>query len=173
MNTSQLQCAIQCDKQMQEKIKGVYASNQIVNLNIKSTDTGIIVNTDSSDKPGRHWLAFYFTSYEQIECFDSYGLSPEYYSHNLGAFVKKYESVVTNNKQLQGPNTMVCGQYCLFYLMHRCRGYSMNDIVNMFSSDTYVNDQFVYDFIQNSWCYYRYNACNSSSQKCTSRLCYQ
>lgn len=41
----------------------------------------------------------------------------------------------------------VCGQYCLLYLMCRCKGYSMKDIINIFDRDFKVNDQFVYNFI--------------------------
>ena len=56
---------------------------------------------------------------------------------------------------LQSPLTSVCGQYCLYYLLHRARGISLQVILNEFSSDVDWNDQFVYDFIRNRYTRYK------------------
>lgn len=82
-----------------------------------------IVNSDPSDKPGTHWVAFFMNKSQQIEdnrpileFFDSYGLPPSTYSfdHISSAF-----NVLSNKYSLQSYSSTVCGHYCLFYLYLR------------------------------------------------------
>ncbi len=92
-----------------------------------------IVNTDESHQPGRHWVAFYFPSRGPSEFFDSMGRAPDYYH-------KRFKNVLLNNggryiyndKSLQQYGTRTCGQFCLFYVIRRCGGWSMRRIVHTF-----------------------------------------
>jgi hypothetical protein len=45
----------------------------------------------------------------------------------------------------------VCGQFCLFYLHHRCRGYDMREITGMFCGDNEINDILVNEFINEKY----------------------
>ena len=58
-----------------------------------------------------------------------------------------FEEQLIKTKRIWSSETRVCGQYCILYLMWRCKGYSMKDIINIFDRDFKVNDQFVYNFI--------------------------
>ena len=40
-----------------------------------------------------------------------------------------------NKTQLQSAFSTVCGQYCIYFLYHRCRRRSMSSIVNSFEND--------------------------------------
>ena len=51
-----------------------------------------------------------------------------------------------NKIQLQSVFSTVCGQYCIYFLYHRCRKRSMASIVNSFVNDKLHDDQLVYDF---------------------------
>ena len=42
----------------------------------------------------------------------------------------------------------LCGDYCIFYLSHRARGYSMNKIVQLFDDNTMLNDAKVSHFVK-------------------------
>ena len=139
MNGRQLMCVINCDPEMKQKVIGVFARDQLPG---KSEDgpIGMIVNTDTRDKPGTHWLAIYLEK-GVGEFFDSCGRAPDYYSFD---FNFKF-----NDKRLQSSTSNVCGQYCLYYLMQRCRNVPMQDIVNSFSDNYAVNDDFVAEIIQN------------------------
>ena len=144
MNTFQLQCVINCDIEMKNKILGGYAADKIPKtMQIKS---GFIANTDPHQQPGKHWIAFFYDN-GVLECFDSYGHSPDIYSVHLGQFMRTFYKIKVNKKRIQSNDTVVCGQYCLFYLMCRSRGYSMDEIVNIFNENYHLNDQFVYNFI--------------------------
>ena len=49
-----------------------------------------------------------------------------------------------NTKRLQGTFSTVCGSYCIYFLMMRCRGISFEDILSQFSfNDYYRNDSMV------------------------------
>ena len=154
MNTYQLQCAIDCDLTMKNSICGVYAADEIP-LTVQLSH-GFIANTDPKQKPGKHWIAFLYVN-GVLECFDSYGKSPDQYSTSFKHFMSKYSRLKVNTKRLQSSDTTVCGQYCLFFLMCRTRGQPMEQIVNMFEQNYYLNDQFVYNFIDE-----RFHCCMSS-----------
>ena len=51
-----------------------------------------------------------------------------------------------NKIQLQSAFSSVCGQYCIYFLYHRCGIRLMSSIVNSFVNDKLRNDQLVYDF---------------------------
>jgi hypothetical protein len=91
------------------------------------------MNTDPSNKPGTHWVAVYCDEY-----FDSYGRPSK---RN-----KKYNPV-----RIQGTLSSACGQYCVYYLCHRIRGRSMNDIVKDFSYDYALNDMCVTEYINRNF----------------------
>lgn len=143
MNTRQLQCVIKCDVVMRRIVEGVFARDELPTWK-KHYPHGLIVNTDPKDRHGRHWLAFYCESKDTVEFFDSYGHSPEYFD---------FTADVYNNKRLQSSTSNVCGQYCLYYLLNRCRGVSMRTIVNRFGDNYRENDTFVYDFMSRSFPY--------------------
>ena len=56
-----------------------------------------------------------------------------------------------NKIQLQSVFSTVCGQYCIYFLYHRCRKSSMSSIVNSFVNDELRNDQSVYDFVRGNY----------------------
>jgi len=155
MNTYQLQCAINCDPQMKRKIVGVYAADKIPHT--LQNQSGFIANTDPHQQHGRHWIAF-FNANEELECFDSYGLSPDKYSHSFKSLMSNFSKLKVNTKRIQSSDTVVCGQYCLFYLMCKTRGYTLEQIVNIFNNNYHFNDQFVYNFIDE-----RFHCCMSYS----------
>ena len=53
-----------------------------------------------------------------------------------------------NKRKLQSIWSDVCGGYCILYLSHRARGYSMNKIVQLFDDNTMLNDVKVSHFVK-------------------------
>ena len=100
-----------------------------------------VSNTQPSSKPGEHWVAFFLSSSDSVEFFDSYGLAPSVY----GFFIKPS---ARNSFTIQQLDSNVCAHYCIFYLYHRARGKSMYQIVSSFSRDDLVwNDLSVSRFV--------------------------
>lgn len=125
-----------------EVFDGVHAADQ---LHLpKERPLAMVINTDPSWKGGRHWVTIYVPDGGPWEYFDSYGELPNQ------PFIRQFlehRQVIHNRKVLQSPSSDVCGHYCIYYLIHRARGYSMDAIVKRFSNDTDRNDKDVKDFI--------------------------
>lgn len=83
-------------------------------------------------------------SHGDVDYFDSYGLPP--FQPTFRRFLARHgERYHYNPVTLQGLFTTVCGHYCLFFLLLRCKGLSMNDILQLFPSTRMGdNDGFVY-----------------------------
>ncbi len=124
----------------------VFASDKLP-VKLDRLPAALIVNLDKSSMPGSHWVAIYIDQNLNGEFFDSFGNPPTenkiYFERFLESNTKNW---TVNRKRLQSNYSAVCGQYCLFYLMHRCRGVKIQDILECFSDNTYENDQFVNNF---------------------------
>ena len=108
-----------------------------------------IVNTDRHNKPGRHWVSFFFPASGCPEYFDSFGMVPmlpEFYKF-MGE-----RHFLYNNIPLQEPLSTTCGQYCLFYLLARIHGYTFEHFISLFDINLpQLNDEFVNDFITSTF----------------------
>jgi hypothetical protein len=107
---------------------------------IKTLPVGLIINTHPSGKPGEHWLAVYIDSDGFGDYFDSYGNEPMHRS--IIAFLNKNCSSgwKSNRTILQSLTSETCGQYCVVYLILRCRGFSNEEFLRFFSRKTRLND---------------------------------
>ena len=56
-----------------------------------------------------------------------------------------------NKIQLQSAFSSVCGQYCIYFLYHRCSKRSMSSIINSFVNDKLRNDHLVHDFVRGKY----------------------
>ena len=133
MNTHQIKRVLERNPYTKKTFCGVFAADQLPET-VDTFPCGFVANTDPSTEPGTHWVSFYFPSRDKGEFFDSYGYPPEHYGFKL------YEIETWNDRKLQSSWSQVCGQYCIFYLYHKSRGYSMSKIVNLFSGNTRLND---------------------------------
>ena len=148
MNTPQLLNVLQSDPLTKSVFTSVLPSDRLPDT-VSEKPRGFIVNVDSSDGPGTQWVAIYLTRDGEGEFMDSYRQQPSNYSEDFEAFLKNNSITFTYNKYvLQSPWSSVCGQYCLFYTLHRCRNIPMSTIINMFTNDKEWNDMLVRDFIR-------------------------
>ena len=105
---------------------GVFASDKIPQV-INQFPASFVVNTDPSDKPGEHWVAFHVPKEDVLEFFDSYGQHPSKYGFQ--DFIRRFSTVIWNAVTIQSPTSNVCGQYCIYFLLKRNSGNSINCIV--------------------------------------------
>jgi len=125
---------------------GVYASDKLP-TRIRKYPSCFVANVDPSTLAGSHWVAFYITSPTKLEFFDSYGHAPEYFEGPLAKFSSKFQHVTFNSVPLQSSKTAVCGQYCVYYLLCKCRHQTLNDIVSSFANRNIGNDVRVYNYV--------------------------
>ena len=148
MDTGDLLRAVKEDPIVSETFGSILPRDKLPTGKLRDFPRSYIVNTDSSQGPGKHWVAFYFENERSAEFFDSYGYKPLQLATEFETFLSRNaEHWIHNEKRLQGDFSTVCGQFCLLFLYHRCRGISMTDIIQMFSKDTDVNDVLVNEFV--------------------------
>ena len=71
---------------------------------------------------------------------DSYGLNPEFC--NFDSFMNENATMWScNSKSIQNLLSVVCGHYCVYYILCRCRDVLMKQILSPFTSNVVKNDQ--------------------------------
>lgn len=101
--------------------------------------TSLIINTDSSDGPGEHWVAVYVDD-KDIEYFDPYGLPP--FHEEIASFLERNGRRITiNHVTLQTPGySVTCGHYACLFVLFRGRGLEYESLLRMFTGNTFLND---------------------------------
>lgn len=152
MDTLQIDHVLKNHPATKDYFEGVFALDEIPRVLTKNKYC-YIFNSDTRDKPGSHWLAFYYNG-SRGEFFDSYGNSPSFYSQDFKEFLDKHiKTWDFNTKRFQGTFSTVCGQYCIYYLIKRCEGKGLRNVANVFSHDLNKNDRKV-----NTWFNQKYNS---------------
>ena len=152
MNAFELAQVPTIDPFTKESFAGVYVCNQLSSIKINEYLKSFVVNIDPIEFPRTHWIEIYFNEQMKREFFDSYGKHPIHYNKHFLDFMNINAVEWEHNKiQLQSAFSSVCGQYCIYFLYHRCMKRSMSSIVNSFVNDKLRNDQLVYDFVRRKY----------------------
>lgn len=77
-----------------------------------STNEKAIVNLDSSEGTGTHWVC-YSKKGNQVEYYDSFGVQPP--TELINYFGKKAK-IFYNSEQIQNIDQIICGHLCLEWL---------------------------------------------------------
>lgn len=146
METKEISDILKTDRFTGQHFRGVYACDQLPKQHLHHP-SALVINTDPADKPGQHWVAVFITADGDGEYFDSFGHGPSV-PQIIHFLQKNTKRVIPNPRVLQSAFSTVCGQYTIFFLLHRCRGLNMTKIIKLFSSDTLDNDFNVNDFVK-------------------------
>ena len=122
---------------------GCFAENELETLSLGSLPCYIIVNLDTDQMPGSHWMAIGIFK-DSIEIFDSLGFNvlnwPRVpnclllFLHRLSLF-----RTVLCSKRLQPDYSVMCGFYCILYIKFRPH-FTFEFLENLFSVDLANND---------------------------------
>jgi hypothetical protein len=144
MNSLEIANILNSNSITNKRFKGVYAADTIKNFD--SMPYCIVVNTDKYGEPGTHWVAIYVHDSENIEYFDSFAEQPV---ENIEKILNQFKNVKMNNTKLQSIWDNSCGAHVIYYIIQKCQGKSLQDVVSALNSP--YNDSlvklFVYDFI--------------------------
>lgn len=129
-------------------------------------NSAVIVNLDSSDLPGSHWVLFFTPDSAQKHCdwklqnvedetpliwFDSLGIAKKSFYPQFNKFFTNYHPILSNNSQpVQEIDRFSesCGMYCLYVAIRLCRGENFYSIMNTFEDhDLNFNECLVLDFL--------------------------
>ena len=170
------QAAHRCSKQLKTKIKektnkmsasfitntlkcspnfiGCFAENQLKSLTVTQFPSFLIVNVDSTDTSGSHWLAIGIFK-NSIEIFDPLGFTIFNWARvpcDLLDFLHRmsFTRQVRVSPRIQSDQSTFCGFYCIFYIILR-RFTVLRNIVARFSiifSKMIENDNVLINFFQ-------------------------
>ena len=118
MNTFQLAQLLTTDLFTKGSFAGVYACDQLSSIEISKYPKSFVV----MELPDIHWIAIYFDEQMKGEFFDSFRKHPIHYDKHFLDIMNRNAAEWKHNKiQLQIAFSTVCGQYCIYFLYHRCR----------------------------------------------------
>lgn len=129
MYASQINQILSRDRKASMHFKGVFPADKLPSV---ESETALVVNTDTHNEEGTHWLAMYVKDAKTLEFFDSFGLSPSTYEPFISRFASNFPIIKWNGERFQSLTSNVCGQYCTYFLLKRCNGFSMDCILNNF-----------------------------------------
>ena len=144
MNTEELEQYMLNDPCIASVYGGVVAKDQLpVDVTFPSI---FVVNLDTSDKVGTHWIVIYIQSRRKCEYFDPLGDPPDQF---LTSYMMSHtQKVAVSSKQCQAVDSNSCGKFCLYYCYFRARGNSMKDILDSFKDNLLYNEAKVYYFYE-------------------------
>ncbi len=115
--------------------------------NRKRENVLYVLNTDVYTGPGEHWCVVYFKD-DVCEFFDPFGLPPEKYGLERVINTKSAGKRFYNSVCVQDLASDTCGPHCLFFSYHRCRGYLLPDILNLYKgSKAITTDEVAEKFV--------------------------
>ena len=99
--------------------KDVFMRDTLPRRSTNTVECGI-VNLNTSNQPGSHWVCYYRNK-RDIIFFDSYGqvtpMEIQQYLKTSWEFERGSEFIQRNTDIVQAVNTSVCGHLCLFAIM--------------------------------------------------------
>ena len=143
-------------------LQGRVCSRDLLPKTKPSNVRAYIINTDSSNQPGEHWIGlYYYENSKEAYYFDSYGLPP--YHEEILEFLKKTSNKWTfNNQQVQDWFSETCGLYCVFTLDALAKGY---DIQQYLQHHFYKTNYFKNDVKVRTWFEQNYGTLNDVSKR--------
>lgn len=140
MYGSQIDCILASDPLTKRTYAGCFPIDQIPKI-IRSP-LSFVVNSDTSDGDGEHWLAVWRKRGLTV-FFDSLGLPASHYSSELDDYIKRDTQTWTSNVQLQSSFSNVCGQYSIHAIQTLERTQNPNHIVRPFTLNRVKNDMWI------------------------------
>jgi hypothetical protein len=103
-----------------------------------------VLNMDSTNGAGTHWVVLDNRSIYYLYYFDSFGIAPPEsivrYAKSLG------KSIIYNAEDVQAISSDRCGWYCVYVVEQLESGKSFNDIISSFTSSVRKNEEFLKNY---------------------------
>ena len=106
-----------------------------------------VFNESKHSDPGSHFVCIYANE-KKLFYFDSMGLSLENDYIKLFAY-SCGRTVIPSSIQIQSLDSIMCGFFCICFLLYMSLGFDFKNFFDCFSSDLKLNDTIVIDFIKN------------------------
>ena len=160
MNSKQIERLLWANKWTRTNFMGCYAADQIP-TEILKFPSSLIINLDTKDKPGSHWVAvyiknkshaYYFDSFGPLNCLNPSNIKPDQNcitgpNSNIYNFLKIFEHLSLNKSIYQSIFSHNCGYFCIFFIYSMSIGKSFSNTVSTLDRQDNPN-YFVFKFVQ-------------------------
>ena len=128
---------------------GCYAENELEHFTVHSFPCFLIVNLDSSDMVGSHWIALGIFK-TKLEIFDSLGFQLLKWPRIPCSLLKFLHRMTASRKlkvlkRIQSKKSNLCGYFSIFYVVFRSL-YTFDTLASNFVSDLSKNDAILLKF---------------------------
>ena len=122
---------------------GVFPSDRLRARPVEEGPRGYIVNIDTRDQPGSHWVALR-THDGGCTVMDSFAIPlPMYKPHDLLDWLTHhFQGFESNGHAIQAVDSQACSLYAPMFLIHMSVGGTLDTFMNIFSR---------HDFVKNDW----------------------
>ena len=120
---------------------GVFPSDRLPARPVDEGPRGYIVNIDTHDQPGGHWVALW-THDGGCTVMDSFAIPLAMYKPHdlLDWLTHHFEGFESNGHAIQAVDSQACGLYALMFLIHMSVGGTLDTFMNIFSRQDFVKN---------------------------------
>ena len=131
------------DLKSNQVFRGVFASNALPRFLNKGQTHALVINLDSHDKPGSHWVGVFINASGSCIYFDPIGFPP--FVHTIQYFIKRNCSALQcNEMMIQNILSYTCGYYVIYFLRQMVRGMSLKDFQSNFKANNFHYNDFLF-----------------------------
>ena len=143
MNSLQIEKVLSKNPYTRRLFKGVFAADTLRKFN--EYPYCLVVNSDKQMEKGTHWLGLYIPKSDTIEYFDS--LASGTVKPEIKKFLDTFNHVKMNKKRVQSVYDTSCGHHVIYFLVHRCKGFSYDSTIRKLNSMGPLSDYRVKLFV--------------------------
>jgi len=139
------------------KMRKAHPYSKTIFLNVFSRDNlpdsipfypcSLIINTDTNNLPGKHWIAVYINRYKVAEYFDSLN-QPRL--HDIALWMNRFSWTVrkVTSFPLQSNTSLMCGGYVLYFVNERPLKNNCKSALELFSKNCDKNDVILTKYVE-------------------------
>ena len=123
------------------KFNCVYSRNNLS----KIKDWAYIINLDEYESIGTYWIALHVND-NNVAYFDSLGV--EHFPKEIKRFIGN-KSIITNIYRVQAYDSIMCGYFCIGFVVFMLKGKRLLEYTNLFSpNNKEKNDKIILKYFQ-------------------------
>lgn len=132
----------------QKQFIGCFPIDKIPSLN---KNDSIIINTDSQNEEGTHWMGLKITSKNLCLFFDSFGEPPNI--NVINSLSKKFTKLVYSSMQIQSVFSNKCGEFSMQFICMVNDRKSFNNFLSQFDhknllANDFITENFFLNYLQ-------------------------
>nr|CAD2124556.1 unnamed protein product [Meloidogyne enterolobii] len=153
MDSQQISKILRSNEKTAKIFKGCFPCDLIPNPSHLTYPAALVVNLDSHQLKGSHWIAIYaYGTKREVIYFDSLALPVN--SVIEEKFLNKFSKTIRNKKPYQSIFEDTCGQHCICFIYFLSLGYTFNKYINYLEGYPKACDLFVKKFMNKMITYF-------------------